>query len=62
MTVSATKPGPSSRWSNSVNMSFIGIIPDESLRSGSREWKAWYAAHGERLAYDASTNSVILRN
>ena len=37
-----------------ANMSFIGIIPDESLENASREWKAWYEAHCERLTYDAS--------
>jgi len=44
-----------------ANMSFIGPIPDESLENASREWKAWYDAHAERLMYDASKKRVILR-
>jgi hypothetical protein len=43
-----------------TNMSFIGPIPDESLEGASREWKAWYESHAERLTYDASTKRVIL--
>jgi hypothetical protein len=42
-----------------ANMSFIGPIPDESLRSASREWKAWYVIHGEHLIYDPSKRLVV---
>lgn len=41
-------------------MSFIGPIPDESLENASRQWKAWYAAHGDALTYDESKKRVIL--
>lgn len=44
-----------------ANMSFIGIIPDESLENASREWKTWYEAHAERLTYDASKKRVVVR-
>ncbi|HEY0142070.1 MAG TPA: hypothetical protein VGF48_14315 [Thermoanaerobaculia bacterium] len=44
-----------------VNMSFIGLIPDESLAIASREWKAWYDAHGRDLTYDWSKRRVIVR-
>lgn len=44
-----------------ANMSFIGVIPDESLENASREWKVWYDAHGERLTYDASKKRVTLQ-
>jgi hypothetical protein len=43
-----------------TNMSFIGPIPDESLEMASRNWKAWYATHGEALTYDESKKRVIL--
>jgi hypothetical protein len=44
-----------------ANMSFIGIIPDESLENASKEWKTWYEAHSERLTYDASKKRVIVQ-
>lgn len=43
-----------------TNMSFIGPIPDESLENASRQWKAWYATHGDALTYDESKKRVIL--
>jgi hypothetical protein len=39
-----------------VNMSFVGIIPDQSLENASREWKAWYEAHGDELTYDSKNH------
>jgi hypothetical protein len=45
-----------------ANLSFIGPIPDESLEKVSKEWKVWYAAHGEHLTYNASKHRVILTN
>jgi len=43
-----------------ANLSFLGPIPDGDLEKVKNEWKAWYAGHGDRLIYDATSRRVLV--
>jgi len=38
----------------------VGPVPARGLRHTLELWDAWYAAHGDRLVYDAATGSLRL--